>query len=448
MNETRLIYDYLFSLNLSEDRIEEEIIKYDRSKLINLITKLNDLVPKTEYAERSSFNLIANTSLSGAPSQCTNFDCRTNNLAAFIRKSILYADKVWIKYPLDKYNEYHLESSNLEDLKYNLIHDLIITHQVRSLIYSGIFQFSVSKKHFCFECFGSLSDEVDWPMVHEVKVLKSILKETYANGANYKIKRDGTSKWKLVITAKNNNLFYHPELYYKIEDVSKEFPKSLMRYSKLVKPEEVIQSKQINKLVNLVIENIVMQNWYSENIGANYVTNIPIELTSAKIISNDIREINFNYDGLEHQLPTIAKVPISKLLELRENEPEAFVNYRNSFDHIMTKAKSLELVDQQQLIRSELQPVINQLNQNIKSNRDKLIKGTLHSLVVGSSLVAVSVFPGLLPVGFLDAHIVATGAGVGALHESKEFLKGVKGLVTKEYEEKNNKYYFLWKSLN
>ena len=447
MNTPRLIYDYLYTQNLSSDKIEEVISNYSKDQIIKLINKLNEIVPFSETKDHSKFNLIANTSLSGSPSQCSNLECRSSNLSTLMRKSILYADKVWIKYPLDKYKNHDLEISDLEDLRESVIHDLIIIHQVRLLIESGIFEFAVSKKHFCFDCFGSLSSEVEWPMVEEVKALKDILKETYAFGANYRVRRIGSSKWDVEIKAKDNELFYHDKLFYAIDDVKKEFPNALLRYSKKIIPKEIIQSKQVNRLVNHVLENIVMQNWYSQNIGANYVTNIPIELTSAKILANDIRDIDFNYDGLEHALPTIKEVGISKLIELRKKSPEAFVNYRNSFDKVMEESRNLDITLQQELISSELNPIIDQLSQNIKTHKDKLIKGTLHNLVIGSSMVAVSVFPGLLPIG-IAASTVSAAAGIGAIHQSKELLKGLKGLTTREFEEKDNKYYFLWKALN
>ena len=433
MKNNRLLYDYLFSKELSLDRLHEKISKMSVSEIINHTEKIHDLVYIDREKANSNFDFIANTSLSGITGQCGSIDCRLTNLNHLTRKSILYANKVWIKFPLSDYAIYTEYNVDLDFLQEKFMDDLTIIHNYRQLIESGIFAFAKTEQHFCFNCFGSLSEQVNWPMVKRVKSLKKELQQQFWKGANYSL--DGPfgpeDEFRLNINVKDQRLFEHEGLSYSIHNVEKEFPRALIHKAQKVNKTELLNSRQLELIVNNVLQSIVMQNWYSENYNANYLTNTPVELDAIKFLNDKSTNLNSDllYDNLSHTLPIIEKVRIEKLIELRQKEPEAFITYRNSVDSLLNKSKSLNSKEMKEAFKDEIQPSIDKMKQTINLNKRKIIKDSLHSLVTGSSLVSIGLFSGILPTG-----IGAAVAGLALYHQGTKLLDKTKELITNDYE--------------
>jgi len=446
--KNRLLYDRIYANNLDLGKYHDSIGKMSKSRLITLMETLSNDVQIDNSKSNSNFDLIANSSLSGLESQCIGLECRVNRLNNLIRKATLYANKVWVQNPLEKYENPELfKDTDAEKMREFVIKDIYILHHYKPLIDNQIFTFAKSQNHFCLNCFGLLSKEhkVNTELIKKVKILKKEIKEKFVKGADFFIRE--IKEWRKFVVEIVNcdlNVFEHEESFIRYDKLPDDYKKAIARKSNRIYKKEMIQSDDADFFANSVLSNIIMQNWYSTEFGANYVTDQPIEYQAIERINENIvnRTSNSFYSGLQHTVPIIKNIRIEKLIELRIKEPEAFANYRNSFDRFLNDHKDLNELELKEAFSDEIQPQIDQLNQSINYNKRKLIKNAISSLVTGGSIISIAMFGGILPVGISQAV-----SGLAGFHQGSKLIENLISLGYNNYEEKDNKFYFLWKAI-
>lgn len=445
----RLVFDYLFSKGLTPEKIGNSVPKLSTKKIYKLVDEIHDLIEVDETRANSKFDLIANSSLSGEIGQCASIYCRINNFEHLVRKSTLYANKVWIKIPFENYSLYKHYNVRKEYLQETFHDDLLMLHKYKPMFEANIFSFAHTDIHFCLNCFNSTSKKVSKPYVKRIKKAKKQLIERYRKGADYFLYKafEDEEDYSLEVVAKDQNLFEHESIYLGLveNELPKAFNKAKERKSRKIYQKELLESHEINRLVNPILEDIILQDWYSSNLNANYLTNRPVDLEVIQSLNNKktSQDSKLFFNTLSHVLPIIEKVKIEKLIELRDKEPESFVNYRNSLDSLLDKSKGLSEKEIQEAFKDEIQPRIDQMNQTIKINRNKIIKDSIHSLVTGVSMVGIGLFSGIFPTG-----VGQSLAALGAFHHGSKLTNELSKILNNDMEERNDKFYFLWKMSN
>ena len=135
--------------------IDDFIFSQDNSHLDEFTDTLqgylNNLSTEINYAD-NSYSFIANSQLSGDVSSCAGLSCRMDNVEQIARNAALYADRVFIQNPFDKY----LGTKDFKEFdRENIVNDLLILKYLKPLIDENIVSFSSSGYHFCPDCYSN-----------------------------------------------------------------------------------------------------------------------------------------------------------------------------------------------------------------------------------------------------------------------------------------------------
>lgn len=444
--ENRLIFDYLYSKGLTPEKMSTLISKLSKKEIYKMANEIQNLIEIDKTKGDSKFDLIANSTLSGETGQCSSIYCRLNSFEHLARKASLYANKVWIKVPFSQYaasEEYDIEEEILQEGFYD---DILVLHKYKPMFDANLFSFAHTDTHFCLNCFNSTSEQiVSKSLISNMKKAKKHLIERFRKGGDYFLCKDfEDEEYMLKIICKDNNIFEHEALYYSLDKFPEEFEKAKFRNNNKIYQKELLKSRQLDRFTLPILEDIVLQDWYSSNFNANYLTNRPIDLEVIQLLNNKDTSQNSElfYNTLSHTLPIVENVKIEKLIELRQKEPEAFINYRNSLDSLLDKSKGLSSKELREAFKDEIQPRIDQMNQSIKNNRRKIIKNSIHSLVTGTSMVGIGLFSGMLPV-----QVGITLAGLGIYHHGSKLTQELSNIINQNHENGEDKYFFLWKMM-
>lgn len=444
----RLIYDYLYSKGLTPERIGDLIPKLSKKKIYKYTEELTEKVEIDSTKASSNFDLIANSSLSGESGQCSALGCRIKNFEHLARKSSLYANKVWIKAPFQDYSSYRKYNFDKDSLQETFHDDISMLHKYKSMFEAGLFSFAHTEIHFCLNCFNRTSKKViSKSLVNNIKKAKKHLIERFRKGADYHLHNDleDEDELSLKILSKDSDLFEHEALYYFFDKLPEEFELAKSRKNGKIYQKELIKSRQLSRFVNPILKDIILQDWYSSNFNANYLTNRPIDLEVIQSLNgnNTAQNSDLFYNSLSHTLPIIENIKIEKLIELRQKEPEAFINYRNSLDSLLNKSKGMSKKEIEEAFKDEIQPRLDQMNQTIKGNRRKIVKNSIHALVTGASMVGIGLFSGIFPPG-----VGQSLAALGVFHHGSKLTTELSNILNQSDVNTKDKYYFLWKLKN
>jgi len=437
-----LIEKFINKAAIDSKEFYDYVEKVDNDTLLEFLNTFNDIINLSTNSSKipSGFDFIANSTLSGLPFPCEEIYCRLENVEKLARNSILYADTVYIQNPFDKYLKY---KSFDKTVRLNIVNDLIILHFIRPLLKAGIFKFAVSKVHYCNDCYRKFQDEYLNDFTNNLRVIEALVEEYIFNNIEFNLILSHGKK--CVSISGKNDLLEHPIIISFKKYVPKSLDSLTLKGKKTkLKPIEIKESGMLYYLMNDLVDNLSIQDYFSRYNSAHILTNREFDIAILKIINgNKPTESIVNHrieilKNINHIVPFLDSVSIDKLLKIRKNEGEAFQVYRDKINKIV-KSNSRDSKEYIDYYQDEIRPELNRITLTLKNNR-KLLWGNVKSnIFLASTYVSATLFSGILP-----SNIDKIVASIGGFGFSKSIGQDIIKMIKKP-EVRDNELYFLWK---
>lgn len=421
----------------------DSIVELEDDKLFEFLESITSVINELSDSQirKSGFNFVANSSLSGLPFPCQDFACRIGQIMSLARNSILYADTVYIQNPFEHHLNYR--SFNKKQ-KLEILTDLSILHIIYPLLKEGIFRFTKSELHFCHDCYKNFQEaylkDFDW----NIKIIENLVEEYIYQKVDFHLILSYGKK--CVEISGGNDFLDHPIIISFVEYIPKPLDSIVIRKKSRIKltPEEIKESGVLYYILEDIIRNITTQDYYSKYLSAHVLTNREFDIKLFNLINDRQILIEDNYKktevlkNLNHYVPFINTISITKLIKLRKNEGEAFEVYRDKLNSIV-KLNNMSSNESKDYYNDEIRPELNKINLTIKNNRKLLWGNVKTNLILASTYVSASLYSGILPSNI--GEIVASIGGFGfASSISHDMIK-----IIKKPSIRENELYFLWK---
>lgn len=434
-------FEELRRRGLGEDSFEDTLRKAQDTKLYDIIEECNSLLPIVHPSDDNSFRYVANASLSGEPTPCASWECRSRNLDAAARFAALFSDTVYIRNPFEKHIR-HARQETSDDVDHSIaLDDLRAVWMVRPLLEEGIFAFANGDIHLCEEHYQEAGID-EW--MKKARQVAELLEAEYADRSQIIVSRFEQNDYRVNVTGPED-IIEHGSLSSIWQTVPKDIEKALQGSDQYILSKE--QAKQFgwySRKTEAQLADLFVQNWYSRAYGCSYVTDRSRDIYVAELINtaNHAPSAKALIEGIAHSVPIVMNVPLEKVVALRRSEEDAFNVYR---DALLSVLKEVDLQDSNQIrtaVADAVLPGINQIRHRITKARRILKEGLREDLVLGAGFITVGLFSGLL--GDLGQALAALGGAKYAM----SILGKVNALFREPEVARDDKWYFLWKLEN
>jgi len=458
----------LFSLldkkRLTDDKQVESIImdKWSFKEVLDFNENLTELIrtPSPVRHDIEKFHFFVNSSLSAQPwGACVEWSCRLRSVDNLSRFAALYADSIYIQDVFDSYEE---KISGLDefDARYLYAGNLKVLNHLKPLIKSGIVHLVKHPvHHICPACmareFPNLNKEIKQVEKHIIPLTKHYLRKT---SASVFIMEDRRYKSQVILWFKgppdivhNGQTLWFPV---KIPSWVKQKIKCGIAHEKNLKAikltkKEILRTGFIQSELHTALQDILLQKIYSLMLGLNakYLTDRDADFLILNSMTEDTDFLSYNdilTNTLLYEIPIIHNVPIEYLLKIRNEDYDAFLNFRNSITHIIktyiVQRKPISRHDAKQVYEDEIYPKVCELNNKVNSIRSLAVKKMVKDLIISASIITIGLFSGIFPAGIKE---VLTGMGL--LKPGKDLSDSVFNVIHADSEIRNENLYFLWK---
>ena len=450
MSQYRFAFDYLYSKGLSPELLQKKIYSSTPEFLNEVVLKLLDYTNFDTVEVQNHFNLMANSRLSGGKYLDSTLQSRINNCEALIRDSLLFADVLWIKNPMDGYFHCHSGYFCDNDGKNDLIIAITILYKFKSLLENGLARICGTKEHFCHSCLMSSISYNDVPAKYRriVNQIENKICSSFKDDVKFYAYSE-KGKFYLQIESSRSDLFEVKEN--KIELTEYGFgpilEKASKRKSKKIFKKEVTDSTTLYcELMRPIIDDVLMYNWFANqsNYKLSYLTNRDIDSqVMSQISSPKTQKINSGLsEALAHTLPTLLKIPNQRIMELRLNEREAFENYRFNLNKLLQDLKKSNISTEhaREALYDTVVPCINAMNIAVRKNKEIAGRGLMANVAIGAGSMVLGLVDTFLPEA-TKGPLMALGIsnhGASAIHHLRNYLSNDSSI-------RDQQFYFLWK---
>lgn len=426
-----ILFEFLENKGLSNNDDIENLNKWNKAKLIEFIDQLYSLNFTEKENKKSLFSFSVNEELSSGKNSCSWIECRLKKMKELAQFAVLYSENVFIYNPFENY--YGLEKWT-KFYKRELINDLIIINYLKPLINKGIIKFTPGKDCLCEDCRSKILSKFE-------KLLGSI-ESNIVDTTKFTIENEGgICSFRI---HGNSEIFGHEISMMTIEGPYK--------YAKFIKENDghTLTSNEIRMLglsreraedivFDLIRQDANVKIFNNNYLFANdYYPDIINKINNFKTGSISHREI---VNGLTHVVPTIENTSLHNLISLRENDYESFLVYRDSINKLIKQTiENKDFSDLETAINDIVKPELNKINLTIHKNKKLLTYKTSKELFIGSGLIALGVFSGILPPDFGKIF-----GAIGGCAFTQAIINQIIDLNNPEYNILDNNYYFIWK---
>lgn len=442
MNNYNEIFDFLHSKGLHGDHMFKIGHSYKPKELFKICKTLLSYINSESEMKNSEFDFLVNSALSGDSMYFADHDLRVQRIENLLSSTLLYADSIYIKNPLDDYYHADEEYFSVEENVEEFLIDIFIFCQYKLALCSGFVKICKTETHFCRHCLLESLDDIPPRYKKSMNQIEQYLTSKYVKGASYTInKKNG--QFVVNIKPQENTLFDHSglEIYY--DELPDEFKNGLGRNNKKIYQREIKDSWLIKcDFVDPILDDVIMHDWYANNYKLNYFTDRPVDFELLKILNNTESNLLANklIKSLQHTFPFIHGATSEKIIELRNNEPEAFLHYRDSMEKLLRNASNLNESDLISAVKDEIRPQVHKIDLVLKKHKSKLGKGLLVNLLLGSASIFIGLKTGILPAPVGNAL-----AALGIANHGGQAVHNLKKVLNREIEVVDETYYFLWK---
>jgi hypothetical protein len=392
--------------------------------------------PQGSPSSLEPFRFLAGSSVRG-DSGCSRPECRLEKVKAFVRYAALYCDEVYV--PL------HLSSSHGDDnARHHLKNCVLTLNASRSLIEAGILRPIIpSVCRSCFEtapAFISVREAAD-------KLAGQHLEE-------FKIYARGLLDGKAVIRTEGPTDFLeHGTLMTIFGRMPEWYPEESRKgFTELptevpLDRSQISSSGQVHRIFREIAMDVIAQILYSKRMhcGLTYLMGRPGEvefLSQTKQGREEALRTAAIAEKLSHEVPVFAEAPIESIIELRMQDRDAFVMYRDAVKRIirdhLVGGGGVTAEDARQLYGDVLAPRLAKLRVESQAYRRSLRRKSLLKAGASTALLTIGVVSGVLPTQIAD--IVKA---VGGFSVAKEIVESVFAVKETSADVRSDDLYFL-----
>lgn len=438
------LYSYLEGFEkIGEDDIYSQIVnEWTNEQVETFVVNVFKNIPNDVYHKTSYYNFYANSTLAGAPYPCSALECRMKNLNDLLRFTALYADKVLIQSPIDKYIE-NLEAGKMIN-RFDLAGDIVILLKLKSLVLAGIIGFFSSYVCLCTDCLKKVVTQ-EKEFQKKLEKISELMYEEASNNIKCKLQRD--SDGIAYVSVKGaEKLGFHEQIDVMIYQETKKIKKLLKNKKEVNITKELMYELGIVEYLFAPLINDVFRVQVNEAfMKGSYLTNRPYDammisqVRTMGINRDAIQRIKMIENGLFHEIPIIGEIDIDTIIQLRLNDGEAFDAYRSKMNSVLDTFDKLDKNSLTDVQRDIIIPELDSMNQVIYRNRQALIKSLAQDVVLYGGGLGVGIFSGMIPIDY--ASLVGMIGGISTIADVSD---KVRKCVAQD-EIKTNSFYFLYK---
>lgn len=434
------LYEYLeYELEMtSPESVLKKISSLEYEGLDNLIVSLFQKIPVEKSKNKGSvFEFRPNSTLSGGKYPCSDLYCRLNRLEELMRFSSLYADKVYIVSPIDKYME--LLENGLEIDAYELAVDIIILLELKPLVINNIFKFQSEYICLCSNCSSKFHRKKEMLKKDMDDCFKSLVIECSTKiECKLSIKED----IELYIFNAEEYGYNHKTVmsfkYYIPDNILGKLG-TLKSDEVSLNPDDILALDIPNFLLNKAYEDVFGKFIYDNDSKISYLTDREVDYT---LLSYANGQTENNLHLLDHSLSIIPDVSISNIVELRMKEGESFKVYRDKLNKELRKLNNPSKNEIKDLQLDIIQPEINKMNLALKNNKKIFGEQFKRDLVLWGSTISLGMLSGKVTKDM--SSIIGAIGGISTLNNLYSTYKE----VNSDSDIRNEPFYFLWKLNN
>lgn len=437
----RLIFDFLYSKGYAKDRIFE-VSKLKLEELLTFLFQLIEVINNCEFKSENGLKFLSSKELSGHPFPCSDLDCRIRNIEELCYFSALYSDEVWIVNPFEKYLHFENIGTNVHQ---QIIEDLIILYSYRPLIENNIIKFTDSKIHFCRDCFHNYLQISPEKFNKKIEDFYNFSYDLFLNNISCNIKKNIGSGATINLKSSISGLLCQNGLVLNTFDARK-LPKvlkdSYKQNKKIVSKTKLEKSGLINYILDNYFNDYILQELFYNINGTTFLSNRELDKVLFSYLNKNYKNSkieNIN-KGIKFTMPFINNCSLDSIMNIRINEGDAFLNYRNSMNNLISSKKELTDSELKDFVNDEINHQLVKIEAIIRKNKKHLVSEFGKNILLGSLAVAVSTFTGVFPDSLKNAIL-----NMGMFQSGKEFIENAKKLIFSEYNHKENNYYFIYK---
>jgi RNA-binding protein YhbY len=431
MNE---FYEYLRRKGISARNVFPKLASWSPKEIRDFIFEAYLLLEDKHERAKSVFTFYANSTLSGIPFQCISPECRLKSVDSLGRFAALYADKVYIENPLERY----FSRVSPDSLDISLVGgDILTLLYLRPLFKAGVLGIRNNIACLCEECLAK-QEAVEEEVLNQLEKPRRQLRRRYlAEVQAHVVEMQGQTFFRL---EGSEDLIQHTAV-----DLQTKEPEGMptrIRPGHKLSRQQIVKYGLIDPWINRVIRDLFIQNVDVDRRGCQYLTDRQVDLDIVTSVGEPetIRMCKAFLDGLSHSVPAVEGVRLEKLVRLRQKEGEAFLVYRDALHKTLVRAPSLGPKEMRQLIDDEVRPEIHKIERTVKSARRLLAESLTRDIVVSTAFVGIGLFSGVLSP---QAAVIV--AALGGANFAKSMAERGSQLIQDPVAVTDKPYYFMWK---
>jgi hypothetical protein len=436
--EVSNLLDYMNDLNITNHHdLEKYINENDIDVLVSFLEHTRELaLSDWDIGEYSPYAFVPSLELSGFGG-CHEIQCKLQRAQNFAKYAALYCDKVYLYVPLITIpHKLDYDAFSIKEFKEDMLAEFALIIIYSPLIERKIVKIVPPNFSICKNCFEELffnKSELD----SVISIAAELSKKVQVFGVSF-FKQLNTG----LLRIKNLEEFF-PHRY--LEIVSGPFVQELEkmdRYPSLIKNE---------KLIADFIKSILVEEYYNTKFEAFMSSAYKSKYITAKVSSKTIIETIDGKTPMHHEpalpiydMPIIDTVKTERILEARDQEQEAFNQYRDALTFAMKEHyKGQSEIEITEVYDDIVYPAFVKLESALKRIKQQSKRKAVGSLIIAGSTVTLGILGGIIP-----PNPMGIIAGLGSATLLANIGKMAIEQTGPRDEARVNDFYFLWKLKN
>lgn len=356
----------------------------------------------------SAFSFHAGASIRGAWG-CRELGCRLQKLDFLARYSALYANELTLPLAMPNPNAGY----DNEEIRYCLELDLVCLLFLRPLVTAGLVVPVVMRTSHCVH-------EHDWirkltSLAHDFSQATGRFRESEFS-LRYQIPQKSPSGKPSIYLEGPDQYIPHGGFAKNFDRKPRWLPRS-MRFNKQGLAEIRGQYKQhlLSQIFTMIADNVTFYFSYGLKRQARFLTDMRGETDFLDWMTSDDEEMTAKTDllrELQHTVPVLGELPIGTILRIRQQEKDAFENYRATVtkmsSNILT-SKNVSKKEVRQMLRDAIEPELRKMSRDLRTYRKVRRSQSIGAAVWTAAGVILGAYAGLPPIASVP---LAGGAGV------------------------------------
>jgi hypothetical protein len=425
--------------SLNSDELRHSLFTWNRRRVRTLAEAVSATIANltTRNPDQSSvFDFFASSILRGE-SLCHELKCQNKQLDLLGRFSALYADRVTV--PIGEALPTRWDESDTNDLC-DTINRIL---RLRPLIEAGIVQLVDHSRCFCTKCLTRQGVDLTRLEVGATRFWRSHSKEF-----ELIYRRDREES--MIEVHGPQDYLPHPLIVpvSEFHELERKKPVLIKGNYGVRIPKTLVKGQ--NLLGDLVfpeyVGDFVTQQLYGAFSESTYLTDSPGQIDFLKSLGANKDEGRLAGSSLithlAHSVPVFGSVPLSTLIRLRKNEPEAFIRYRATINNIVrTRVASdrrLTAKEAKEVYEDELRPCVAELRTVSKTATRTGVRQSIVKAGASALAVSIGLFSGLLP-----SEYSAIFSAIGGISFLRDMAATMASIKRDSPEVRNHNLYFL-----